>query len=925
MINRSESNKISSDNRSREIKQNEENIRLIWLDKTPINSELQSKLLELNPVAQFFTDFEECIHFIKLIINEEIFIIISSEMASHFLSSIHCFRSVIQIFLYNIEEKSMDINEYSKIVDIYTNEDQLIKSIKEKLRHVERHFFSFDLFNQKQKSTRDLSKESASFLWNQMLIHILKQIPQNDLAKEEMLKKCSDYYRTNSFELHKIEEFRNNYRRDKAISWYTDECFLYKLLNRALRTEDIQLLYSFRFFITDLCFELQQENEKLKNDGIIKLYRGQIIPNEEFEKLENNIHNFISTNGFFSTSRNINIALSFTKTRDKNTNKSVLFQINADPSIESIIFADIASLGSMPHEEEVLFSLNSLFKIEQIYFDSTLDVYIIEMTATNQGIEKINEYLKWMQTELDYHSPFIYFGRLLWNELGQVDQAFNYFQILLKSISNDDPDISFLYTELGNVYHEKGLYHLAKENYQKALNIRQQQIPLDYIRIASSLNNIGIIYQQQGQLDQALEYFQQSLELFSKYYPDNDNILQKSNTLSNMASIYRDKGDLDKSLHLLTNAFNIRRHLLPNDHPLIADSLSYIGSIYHDKSDFDQAYHYYKQALDIQQIICPDDHLKKANTIRNIGLVYRDQNNPKEALDYFNRALEMRTKILSKQNHSDIAICFGDIGNIYETMGEIDLALDYYSRQLDMEEKCLSFDHPLLILHFDLLLNTLIKNNQSNKAIELCRMKLKFVKNVLVNEYDNHPYVAHILISLANLLENTDRDEAEKFYEQALSILEHKQDKKSIQKCVHQMIDFYYKLNLLDQVLKYQLKFLELQRSTLSPDNKQLGNSLRDIARLYQLNNQKDSALFYYQQSLDILQTIFGSEDEQIKDIQREILSINENRLSLNNEEKYSLKSVMPDNDTRNKPTITYSYAAKPTMRVAESAACILF
>jgi tetratricopeptide (TPR) repeat protein len=152
----------------------------------------------------------------------------------------------------------------------------------------------------------------------------------------------------------------------------------------------------------------------------------------------------------------------------------------------------------------------------------------------------------------------------------------------------------------------------------------------------------------------------------------------------------------------------------------------------------------------------------------------------------------MRINILSDKNHPDIAICFGDIGNIYENMCQIDLAIDYYHRQLDMEEKCLSFDHALLVLHFDLLLKTLTKNNQLDKAIELCRMKFKFLKNLLGDEYKNHSCFAHTLISFANLLENTDRDEAEKSYKQALSILEHQPDKQSIGKCLTKIIHFYY-------------------------------------------------------------------------------------------------------------------------------------
>lgn len=127
------------------------------------------------------------------------------------------------------------------------------------------------------------------------------------------------------------------------------------------------------------------------------------------------------------------------------------------------------------------------------------------------------------------------------------------------------------------------------------------------------------------------------------------------------------------------------------------------------------------------------------------------------------------------------------------------------------------------------------------------------------------------------------------------------------------------KLKIFDKALEYKFKYLALQRSTSSPDNKQLANTLKDIAILYQLNNQPTSALVYYQQSLEIFQTIFGSEHHEIKDIQQEILSINQDHLSSDNEEQYSLKTVIPDNDTRNQPTIRYSNS------LIGSAACILF
>jgi hypothetical protein len=59
--------------------------------------------------------------------------------------------------------------------------------------------------------------------------------------------------------------------RDQAIQWYTAEYFLYKLLNKAIRTEGIELLYAFRFYLIDLSDALERESKNLKASGLLKL------------------------------------------------------------------------------------------------------------------------------------------------------------------------------------------------------------------------------------------------------------------------------------------------------------------------------------------------------------------------------------------------------------------------------------------------------------------------------------------------------------------------------------------------------------------------------------------------------------------------------------------------------------------------------
>ncbi|CAF2681475.1 unnamed protein product [Rotaria sp. Silwood2] len=879
----------------------------------------------MNPAAQFYTDSQRCIDAIKAVVNEQLLIVVSSSFATEFLQSIHDLKVVLGIFIFDDQKQSTGLSEkYSKIIDIVSDKKTLLTYLHDQSRQLERITLDFSLFNQKQKSTRDLTKESASFLWHQMLIYVLKQMPHNDRTMHEMLDQCAEYYQNNQTELAKIEQFRTTYTRDQAISWYTDECFLYKLLNQALRTEDIQLLYAFRFFIIDLCAELERESDKIKNEGHLTVYRGQMMHKEEFHKLQHSIGGLISTNGFFSTSRDINISFGFL-TKSNSTTERVLFEIQADPSIPGVICADISALGSMPWEREVLFSLNTVFQIVSVNADSTHNVWKVQLVASDQGAEKVNDYVKWLQVEIDYSSPLVYFGRLLWSELGQLTQAESYYKMLLDTLSPDHPDIALVNLEFSHVYDEKGDYDLALQYSERALHIRQQQKPIVPIRLASCLNSMGVIYKHKSDLDRAIDYYQQSLAIYENELSSGKH-LHQTNTLLNLGAVHKDKGNFDTALDYFTRAYEMCRELLPTDHPHIADALSSIGSIYHHREIFDQALGFYQQALDIQETSCPDDHRRKANTIRNIALIYRDKQDWNNAMEYFDRALAMLRRLLSDIPHPNIAICYGDIGQVYEKMGNWDQALDNYQRQLKMEEQCLSVDHPHLALHFDWIVSTLKKKGNINEAKKLCEEKLAMLPYLLGNDYANHPRYAHTLVSLATVLEDCDIHKADEYYKQAFAVLERHSHLEANQVCLSAMVNFFWKKNMYDQALIYQLKLVDLQRDTLSSNNKELAVSLCGLARLYQAMMNDKEAIKYFNQSLEIFRAIYGPDHDRVKDVSNELSRLKDhvavsdsvkkegNNTKLHVDHYYSMQQPMPDRQ----------FKSYPASRSAKSAACTL-
>ena len=58
----------------------------------------------------------------------------------------------------------------------------------------------------------------------------------------------------------KFNEFEKDYSSDKALWWYTRESFLYKMLIKALRVQNIDLLFLFRFVINQINLVIESKN-----------------------------------------------------------------------------------------------------------------------------------------------------------------------------------------------------------------------------------------------------------------------------------------------------------------------------------------------------------------------------------------------------------------------------------------------------------------------------------------------------------------------------------------------------------------------------------------------------------------------------------------------------------------------------------------
>ena len=77
-------------------------------------------------------------------------------------------------------------------------------------------------------------------------------------------------------------------------------------------------------------------------------------------------------------------------------------------------------------------------------------------------------------------------------------------------------DVAASYNNIGNVYNRQGNYEEALEYYQKDLDITVRLVGQDHPDVASSYSNIGVVYRKKGDRTAATEMYTKAYHIFLK-------------------------------------------------------------------------------------------------------------------------------------------------------------------------------------------------------------------------------------------------------------------------------------------------------------------------------------------------------------------------------------------------------------------------
>lgn len=201
---------------------------------------------------------------------------------------------------------------------------------------------------------------------------------------------------------------------------------------------------------------------------------------------------------------------------------------------------------------------------------------------------------------------------------------------------------------LGLVQQKRGEFDRARESYEEALAIKTELFGEDHVDIARIGTNFAYSEIEAGRLGRAEELQRHAVEIWRRQGAGKS--LHLASALAALSGPLMLKESLDDAESLLLESHEIRRQLLPANHPLVAESLTNMGILRRRQGRMAEAEDAYQQALKTSLAALGPEHPQIGTLYNNLAVLMHVQDRFEEAANYYRRSLELRRRVLGQEH-----------------------------------------------------------------------------------------------------------------------------------------------------------------------------------------------------------------------------------------------------------------------------------
>jgi tetratricopeptide (TPR) repeat protein len=249
-----------------------------------------------------------------------------------------------------------------------------------------------------------------------------------------------------------------------------------------------------------------------------------------------------------------------------------------------------------------------------------------------------------------------------------------------------------LLAEAASYLDDRAEYARGESLFLQALAIQEQALGPDDLVTAESVNNLAVLYMNQGRYEESEPLYRRALKIREERLGDSHR--EVATTLGNLAILLRQTGAYDEAERSCLRALKITEDADGPCHASTATCLNNLAALYYTQLQYAEAEPLLRRALEIDREVLGARDPGLATDLSNLAAVLTALDRGEEAEPLYIEALSIREESQGP-DHADTAALLRNLARFRERQGRLNEAEALYQRALAIREKLLP-DHPSL-------------------------------------------------------------------------------------------------------------------------------------------------------------------------------------------------------------------------------------
>jgi serine/threonine protein kinase/Tfp pilus assembly protein PilF len=364
------------------------------------------------------------------------------------------------------------------------------------------------------------------------------------------------------------------------------------------------------------------------------------------------------------------------------------------PATKAALLSTVGAVyDSLGQYREALPILTESLSLQPQARDQTRIATLLELGNARWNASDLNgaetplqEALHLSQTEFGATSQET--GRSLWalgvlrynqGRFVEAEELDNHGLNILETTNAPSTDVSALLDDLAQVYGMEQKWGVAKQTYERALEIDRRVLGDDHPRVAMRLNNLAIVAQNMGDLKLAETLYRDAIRRNDRAYGDRHP--ESAAAKGNYGLLLQREGRYKEAEPLLRDVVATKLSLYGPDNYKVGYARVSLAMLLHDQGKLAEAETEFRQALDVYDKSLPATHQYRASALMLFARLLVDRGKPGEALVMSEESLKIwnatspNSSQYTAHAHAIHAYALSRLGKPREAADELDGAL----------------------------------------------------------------------------------------------------------------------------------------------------------------------------------------------------------------------------------------------------------